>query len=194
MSNQDRSCAESLVAAYREGLRLARVSLLSGETGICIATERDGSGAEAAGKTVLARWWCRRASEAEWVAAAARARLRRHKAMDRDVALASAAQRATASDAASLAGESIASAAKQLNIALFSDEDISHQAKAVVARIDREIESLQRSGGLRSINKSYREYRIKVSGHGARILRYQDWMRKYREHLVRELAATLRYF
>ena len=195
MNNHDRSAAASLIAAYREGLGLASVSLLCGPAGICIETERDGGGTEATAKTKLARWWCRRPSEAEWVAAAARARLRRRKAVDRDIAaFASAAQHETASDEASLASESIASAAKQLNIALLSDEEICDQASAVVARIDRELETLQRSGGLRSINTAYREYRIKASRRGGRILRYQDWMLKYREKLVRELASTLRYF
>ena len=63
----------------------------------------------------------------------------------------------------------------------------------VVARVDEEIERLQRSGDLKSVNKSYRAYRLETSARGEKTLRYAEWMDKYRENLVRQLAAALRY-
>jgi hypothetical protein len=67
------------------------------------------------------------------------------------------------------------------------------KAMTVVARVEAEIERLQRSGELKSVNKSYRAYRIEASARGEKTLRYDEWMGKYRENLVRQLAAALRY-
>jgi hypothetical protein len=87
----------------------------------------------------------------------------------------------------------IAGAAKRLNIALSSDEEVDAEAMTVVARVDAEIERLQRSGELKSVNTSYRAYRLEASARGEKALRYAEWMDKYRENLVRQLAAALRY-
>jgi len=87
----------------------------------------------------------------------------------------------------------IAGAAKRLNIALSSDEEVDAEAMTVVARVDAEIERLQRSGELKSVNTSYRAYRLEASARGEKALRYAEWMDQYRENLVRQLAAALRY-
>jgi len=162
-----------LVAAYRDGLGLTAVLVMAGADGVQIAAGR---------QTDLAamRWWCRRTGDAERVAAAATARLRR------------GAARGGAATAAA-AGESIEAAARRLNVTLRSDGDICAEAAAVIARVGEEIERLARSGELKSVNKSYRAYRIEASARGERVLRYADWMSKYKEKLVRELAAALRY-
>jgi hypothetical protein len=98
-----------------------------------------------------------------------------------------------ASDALALAFEAIAGAAKRLNIALLSNEEVAADAMTVAACVDEEIERLQRSGDLKSVNKSYRAYRLEMSARGEKTLRYAEWMDKYRENLVRQLAAALRY-
>jgi hypothetical protein len=67
------------------------------------------------------------------------------------------------------------------------------EAMAAIARVNEEIERLQRSGELKSLNKSYRAYRIETSERGEKTLRYDEWMGKYRENLVRQLATVLRY-
>jgi hypothetical protein len=164
-----------LVAAYCEGL---------GFTPIGAAEEKDGVRIVARGDLAQARCWCRRAGDADRVAVAATARLRRLEARhggDLD-----------ASERLQLVDDAIAAAAKRLGVALRAHGDICAEAIAAIARVDAEIAKLQRAGGLKSVNKSYREYRIAASARGERIMRYVDWMSKYREKLVRELAAAMR--
>jgi hypothetical protein len=96
-------------------------------------------------------------------------------------------------DSFSAAEKSIAAAANALNVTLYTDEEVTQAALAAAARIDSEVERMQRSGELRSVNKSYQSYRIEASARGERVMRYQDWMRRYKEDLLRKLAATLRY-
>jgi hypothetical protein len=170
VSKPDLSAEPGPLAAYREGLGLASVAVIRSAEGIRICAGHVESSLTAA-ETVEARWWCRRMADAERVARAATVRLRRGEH----------------------AGESITRAATQLNVALHSEDEISAEATVAVARIDREIERLQRSGQFRSVNKSYRKYRIETSARGERVSPYREWMRKYREKLVREFAISLRY-
>ena len=107
------------------------------------------------------------------------ARLRRRELSDRD-------------DVAALACEAIAAAAERLGIALYADDEVAADAAAIVARIDDEIGRLQQAGGLKSINRSYRTYRMESSARGERVMRYAEWINKYKENLVRQLAAALR--
>jgi hypothetical protein len=73
-----------------------------------------------------------------------------------------------------------------------SDDRIRSDAMMVAARVDAEIERMQRAGELKSINKSYRNYRLNASAQGKRVLRYAEWMQRYKANLVREIAANLR--
>jgi hypothetical protein len=186
-----------LAAAYREGLGLAAVAVICGPAGIRItAAARGDQDAFAAAESVQARWWCRCATEAARVAAAARARLRRRESRGGDATPsppALAGVGAGASPPVLLACASVEAAAKRFNIVLRTDDDILDEAMNVVARVDAEMQKLQHSGGLKSINKAYRSYRLEASGRGERVLRYDEWMGKYRENLVRQLASTFRY-
>ena len=65
-------------------------------------------------------------------------------------------------------------------------------AMAVAARVDAEIARLHAAGGLKSVNKSYRQYRLNASAHGERVMRYADWMDRYKADLIKEIAANLR--
>jgi hypothetical protein len=76
--------------------------------------------------------------------------------------------------------------------ARLSDDQLRSDAMAVAARVDAEIARLQRAGGLKSVNTSYRRYRLENSACGARVLRYADWMNRYKADLIREIAANLR--
>jgi len=52
---------------------------------------------------------------------------------------------------------------------------------------------MQRAGQLKSVNTSYRAYRIEASARGEKAAPYADWFNKYKAKLVRELAAAMRY-
>jgi hypothetical protein len=73
-----------------------------------------------------------------------------------------------------------------------SDDRIRSDAMMVAARVDAEIERMQRAGELKSVNKSYRNYRLNASAQGERVLRYAEWIQRYKANLVREIAANLR--
>ncbi len=170
----------ALVAAYREGLGLAAVVATRGPAGARVmAAQNSTDGLPAGAEAVEARWWCGRAADAEQVAAAATARLRRRASSDGD-------------DAAVLACEAVAAAAERLGIALYADHEVAAEAAAIVARIDGEIGRLQQAGELKSVNRSYRTYRMESSARGEKVVRYAEWINKYKANLVRQLAAALR--
>jgi len=172
----------ALIAAYREGLGLAAVVVTDGPEGICIAVgEPRGDPSAVPGH---ARWWCRRRTDAERVATGGTALLQRRHTKDGATAAATAILDAM---------EAVAAAAKRLGVALCCDDDVALEAGRIIARIDREIEVLRRAGGLNSINRAYKSYRIETSGRGDKVLPYAQWFNKYRQNLLRELAAALRY-
>jgi hypothetical protein len=76
--------------------------------------------------------------------------------------------------------------------ARLSERQIRSDALIVAARVDAEIDRLQRAGGLKSVNKSYREYRLEASLRGERVRPYAAWLEAYKAELVREIAANLR--
>jgi len=64
---------------------------------------------------------------------------------------------------------------------------------AVIARVDEEMERLQRAGELKSVNRSYRTYRTETTARGETALPYARWLNEYNANLVRQLAAALRF-
>jgi hypothetical protein len=172
----------ALVVAYREGLGLAPVTAIHDATGIRLVVDEAVGNAPAS--TTLARWWCRRAADAEHVAAAATALLQRRASRDGTVE-----RRPALGDAA----QAIAAAAKRHHIALYSDDEVAVDAERIIARVEQEIEVLKQAGGMKSINRSYKSYRLDASGRGEKVLPYTQWLDKYRQNLLRELASALRY-
>jgi hypothetical protein len=168
---------DALIAAYREGLALAAVAVIAGPDGTRIVTLANDSEL-GPGVFIVARWWCRRASEAEYVADSAARSLRR--------------LRDKAADASRIACESVARAAHRLGVALQTDADIIVEAKRAIARLDAEIVRQKQAGSLKSVNQSYRQYRLEASGRGERVLPYAKWMDRYKEKLIREIAANMR--
>ena len=116
--------------------------------------------------------WCRNAAEAGRVVSAARANFSRKSAGSR---------------------EAILRAAKRLNVDLRSDQDITAEAVVVIDRVAAEFDQLRNAGGLRPVNKSYRDYRLAAAARGERVVPYAQWMRAYQGNLVRQAAATLKY-
>lgn len=167
----------AFAAAYREGLGLAAIAVICDAGGARIIALKPGAdAAHGATDGAQAHWWCRRADEAARVAAAA-ARMIRRESSDADRRAGAAA---------------VLAAAKKLNIALHSDDDIADAAMNAAARVDAQLQQQQLSGGLKSVNQAYRSYRLDSSARGERVLRYDEWMRRYRENLVRQIASMLR--
>ena len=118
----------ALIAAYHEGLGLAAITAIRGPDGVRISARGQGGGAVSAEPAGEARWWCRRSADAERLAAAATRRLRRRESRDASAEVASGCVSSPAegdpSDALVVAGAAIVGAAKRLNIALLSDEEV----------------------------------------------------------------------
>ncbi|HEX3505041.1 MAG TPA: hypothetical protein VHU22_16765 [Xanthobacteraceae bacterium] len=168
----------ALIAAYREGLAFAAVAVTARADGLCIKTMAQ-DGTLGPSESLVARWWCRRAAEAECLADSAARSFRR--------------LRQKSSDESSLACESVTRAAHRLALQIRSDADIDEEATHAIARLDQEIETQMRSGALKSVNQSYRQYRLEASSRGERVLPYVKWMDGYKVKLMREIAANMRY-
>jgi hypothetical protein len=78
-------------------------------------------------------------------------------------------------------------------VTLLADADIEEEALRAIARLDHEIEKQKQSGALKSVNQSYRQYRLEATARGERVLPYAKWMDGYKVRLMREIAANLRY-
>jgi hypothetical protein len=177
----------AFVTAYRDGLGFACIAVCCAPTRITIVAAASADSAE-----IVARWWCRRDSDAARIAAAARAALRRCESKA-DTAPAAGPRNADLdSHAVSFACTAVTEAARRHGVALFSDDDIAAHAAEIAARVDAELKKLKESGGLKSVNQAYKSYRLETSGRGERALRYDEWMRRYRADLVRQAAAALR--
>lgn len=177
MSGKAGKAQEKLVAAYREGLGLVAVVVVSDGAQVRVAADPDNAILTLDADENFR--WCRNADDAARVAAAANASLRRRRAGEGDPCAA--------------ALESIVRAAKRLNVMLRSDQDITAEAAIVIARVTREFEQMRASGDLRAVNASYREYRLAAVARGERVVPYAQWLRTYQENLVRKAAATLKY-
>ncbi|MGA8076380.1 MAG: hypothetical protein WB868_03200 [Xanthobacteraceae bacterium] len=76
--------------------------------------------------------------------------------------------------------------------ARLSEAEICRGAADVAVRVDAEMARLQAAGGLKSVNTSYRQYRLQTTARSERVMRYADWMDRYKADLIREIAANLR--
>jgi hypothetical protein len=76
--------------------------------------------------------------------------------------------------------------------AALSQDELCHAALLAAAHVDAEIARMQRAGALKSVNKSYRTYRLEAASRGERVLPYGVWMARYKAGLVREVATNLR--
>jgi hypothetical protein len=172
---------KELIAAYREGLALAAIVVIKGSDGFRIRTIAQDR-MLAADESLVARWWCRRAAEAECVADAAARSFRRGRPKSSG----------ESSDESARACDTVIHAAERLAVALRSDGDLDEEAKRAIARLDDEIAKQMRAGALKSVNQSYRQYRLDASSRGERVLPYAKWMDGYKIKLMREIAATMR--
>jgi hypothetical protein len=166
------------VAAYREGLAAGAILIVRGISGVRIAVaDYTGEAELKPDESVVQRHWCRRASHAESIVAAARSSRRKENSAQNDL---------------SLVCDSIVRAARRLGISLLSDEDLKVETAQLVLRLDAEIATQMQAGTLKSVNKAYRHYRLETSARGERVVPYVQWMDRYKAKLLREIAANLR--
>lgn len=185
---------DALIAAFRQGLGLAGLAVIRRAAGIRFAaTGPAGVGALPKDDAGEVRFWCRHAADAERIVTAANAKLQRQS---RDAH--SCVPPREASSAIALGhpdtDQTLVSIAARLHVALYANDEISSDALAVIARVETELGALQHAGELKSVNRSYREYRQNSSARGEKTLPYARWLCKYKQNLVRELAVSLRYF
>lgn len=163
-----------MTEAYRQGLGLVAVVAVAETDGVrIIALAADGEDSQTL-ESPQVRLWCRRQTEATCIAAAAAKILRRKPNGD--------------------ATQAMRAAAKRLGVAVQTDADVTREAMIVAERIALETRKQQQAGALKSVNQAYRAYRLEASARGERTLRYDAWMQRYRENLVRQAAAMLRQF
>jgi hypothetical protein len=162
----------ALIAAYREGLGLTGIAVVRGPAGtrIVIVGDRQQVAPPHVGDADAARWWCRRAADGERVAAAATARLRRLESRDGSAGPSTVGSSPSSGDISA----AVEQAAKRLHVILYSDEEIFADAQSIIARVEEEIETLRRAGQLKSINQSYRTYRMKATARGEKAAPYAD--------------------
>jgi hypothetical protein len=180
----------ALVTAYYEGLGLPAIAIVEDGAGPRIAVIGAPQAQAASGPPAAAalRWWCRRAADADRVAASA-ARALRHQSKDGVARPFPDAPTCAPHDLSA----AIEGAARRLRIALYSDDDIAMDAERIISRVEAEIENLKRAGQLKSVNQSYRAHRLQALARGEKAVPYADWFNQYKANLVRELAAALRY-
>ena len=183
----------ALIAAFRQGLGLCGVAVIRGAAGIRFDTAGPtGIGSLATGETGEVHFWCRHAADGDSIAAAANAKLRRQSSVIEPCARRDASN--LTRSVTTRPDQALIATAARLHVALYADEQITRAAIAAIARLEEELETMRRSGALKSVNRSYRAYRRDSSARGEKIVPYAAWFRKYKENLVRQLAAALRYF
>lgn len=168
---------QALIAAYREGLAPTAVTVVTTPGGIRVRALAQDEELRS-GENAVRRWWCYRSAEAECVAESAMRSLRR--------------QRSQSGDESARACDLVIRTADRLGVSLLTNADIEQEALRALARLDEEIARQQRAGGMKSVNQSYRQYRLETTGRGERVLPYAKWMGLYKVKLVREIAANLR--
>lgn len=181
----------ALIAAYREGLGLTAIAAFHESAGMrIVAIGQAGAHATPGPQAAIAaRWWCRNATDAERVAAAATARVRGRESQDGPARSSPTVSAPAARDVYA----TVEGAAKRLRVMLYSDDEVCADAEGIIARVEEEIENLKCAGQLKSVNQSYRAYRLELTARGEKAAPYADWFNKYKANLVRVLAAALRY-
>jgi hypothetical protein len=165
------SAPDALISAFRQGLGLAGLAVIRSANGIRVAAVGpDGVAVLAPGESGEVRFWCRRAADAERIVAAVKTK------------------------SPPGADQAFIAAAARIPASVYPNDEITAEAVAAIGRVEQELESLRDAGALKSVNRSYRIYRQDAAARGEKIVPYATWFSKYKENLVRRLAAALRYF
>ena len=179
-----------IIAAYREGSGLAGIAIISDAAGTRIRPIASNGDPAAEGEGVQARLWCDRAADAEYVATVAARQILRRESREGG-AICPGAFGTEDSLTLSLMREAVLAAAQRRNITLHSDDEVADTALRIALHIEGVMEKLQRSGGMKTMNHSYRKYRLEAR-EGERVMSYGEWRRNYKVDLVRKTAKALR--
>lgn len=90
------------------------------------------------------------------------------------------------------AAESTARAADELGVTTQSRDEVDAAAAKAVAQIEQKFAELQRTGGLKTINKAYREYRLERQAAGETVMLYAGYLENYKLRMIRAVAETSR--
>lgn len=71
-------------------------------------------------------------------------------------------------------------------------DELSRAALAAAACVDAQIARLHHGGGLKAVNRRYRDYRLAAAARGESTLPYAAWLARYKAERVRDVAALLR--
>lgn len=88
--------------------------------------------------------------------------------------------------------ESVGAAIDALGVPTESNANVERNAAAAVEAVERQLQELQTSGGLKAFNKSYREYRLSTLAAGAKPTPYSFHRWNYKLGLVRAVANASR--
>jgi hypothetical protein len=128
-------------------------------------------------------FWCTAAKYAERVHAACRAALTDAGAHMRGDWFDLTSEEAAAA---------IEAAARSCNVSLEADESIRAAAERIVSTVEAQVEELQRTGGMKEINRAYREYRLKTEAAGGKAIRYGAWIDDYKKKLASTVGEHIR--
>lgn len=82
--------------------------------------------------------------------------------------------------------------AKDFGVFLHTSDSLQEDAIKVIAAVDAQLKAMHDAGELQSVNRSYREYRMKKTELHEPFVGYVTWMRDYRASLVRTAAQIMR--
>ncbi len=122
------------------------------------------------------RWFCGNAERATMMADALRPQLHKISAP------------ASVDDVSKL----VSATAKTLGVLLVSEDRIREQAETVVRNVEEQFASLAARGELKSVNRSYREYRIAETAAGNKPIGYPTFVSNYKLEMVRTVAQHSR--
>jgi len=84
----------------------------------------------------------------------------------------------------------IRTAAARLNIDLEETDQIRANAATAVAIVEEEIAKLQKNGGMKSLNQTYKAHRLALKATGKAAVPYGAWMHRQKVSMVRAIAQA----
>lgn len=129
-------------------------------------------------------WWVRDLDRASLLAAECSAEMRRLNIPPRR-------QSAFVCELA-IATRVIEQTALALGVLLHDDASVRAIAASAVAKLEHELQVLQGAGGMKSVNKAYREYRLAKTAAQEKYIGYSRWLFEYKANVIEAVAINSR--